>query len=240
MNTGLSAVIIAASLFSLAGCTSSGTTGSVATTSTDASSKIAKSQTGYTYNASGKSIRVTRSGEVYLFRGLADVFSRGIDEMADQMRGKGLYAVDSNHGSWKSYADDIVKRSSQKRGVSYPITIVGHSLGANVAIRMANYLGSKGIKVSYVAIFDPTISSKAGKNVRYIDNFYLEGNSDKLVRKANGFKGKINNINLKEEAIDHFNIEKQPKLQAKVLKRVISLTKRIKARNRILSNLSRN
>lgn len=41
---------------------------------------------------------------------------------------------------------------------SQPLHIVGHSLGANAACRMANRLGRRGIKIGAVIMLDPTMT----------------------------------------------------------------------------------
>ena len=44
--------------------------------------------------------KVTRTGEVYLMRGLANVFSRGIDTMAKDLRERGVDAANFSYTSW--------------------------------------------------------------------------------------------------------------------------------------------
>jgi pimeloyl-ACP methyl ester carboxylesterase len=166
-----------------------------------------------------------RSGEVYLMRGLMDIFSRGIDVMAVQMRRQGLYAVDASYSDWKKLADDVIARD-KKDEVSYPIVIIGHSLGANDATRMANYLGENGVKVAYVVAFDPTEPGYVGKNVGTVVNYYLPNDNNK-VYKASGFRGSIANVDMSDNPdITHTTIEKNAKLQAKVISSVLKITKR--------------
>jgi hypothetical protein len=42
---------------------------------------------------------------VYLFRGLADVFSTGMDTLADELNKRGVYATSHNHADWQMLAD---------------------------------------------------------------------------------------------------------------------------------------
>lgn len=167
----------------------------------------------------------TRTGEIYLMRGLMDVFSRGIDVMAVQMRREGLYAVNTSYTEWEAIGEDIVRRNKLKQ-VSYPIAIVGHSLGANDATKLANYLGKRGIKVSYVAAFDPTEPGYVGKNVKKVVNYYLPNENNKIYKRA-GFTGRIHNINMsKDPDITHTTIEKNPKLQSQVMGNVMRITRK--------------
>ena len=170
---------------------------------------------------------VTRSGEVYLMRGLLDVFSRGMDTMAARMRAKGFDAISYNHSNWQAYADDIVARARNKQ-VSYPIIIMGHSLGGNAAPQMANYLGSRGIKTSLVVTFDPTEHQVIGKNVGTVINYYLPNGRNKIDQ-GSGFSGNLQNVNVSNiPGIEHTNVEKNTGLQNKSIDRAIKLSKPIK------------
>lgn len=175
--------------------------------------------------------KITRTGEVYLLRGLANVFSRGMDTLGAKMVRAGLDARVYNHAAWKELAANIVARAKRKQ-VSYPIVIMGHSLGANASTMMAKHLGDRGIPVEYVVAFDPTITTFVGKNVKRVINFYLplEDNRN-MVRKAPGFKGVLKNINVRGvRGITHTTVEKDAKFHADVLKRTLAVTKRTRKR----------
>jgi hypothetical protein len=176
-------------------------------------------------NQVSQSSRYQYSGEVYLLRGLANVFSTGLDDMNAKFLRRGINSRVDNHSMWQAYADDIVKRAAAGQ-VSYPIIIMGHSLGGNASVQMARYLGDKGIKVSYVASFDPTITTYPGPNVLEVDNFYLpnkpDGQATNIVVEGPGFSGQVVNVDARPMAgVDHFNIEKQPQLQDRVMTKAI-------------------
>ena len=169
--------------------------------------------------------RATRTGEIYLMRGLMDVFSRGIDVMAAQMRREGLYAVNTSYTEWEAIGHDIVRREKQGK-VSHPIVIVGHSLGANDATKLARFLGDRGIKVGYVVTFDPTEPGYVGKNIGRVVNFYLPNENNKVYQRS-GFRGTLRNVDLSDrEDITHTTIEKDPRLQAAVISRIMTMTRR--------------
>jgi hypothetical protein len=42
---------------------------------------------------------------VYLFRGLADVFSTGMDTLADELNKRRIHATSHSHTDWKAIAD---------------------------------------------------------------------------------------------------------------------------------------
>lgn len=175
--------------------------------------------------------KITRTGEIYLLRGLANVFSRGMDTLGAKMVRAGLDARVYNHAAWKELAANIIARAKRKQ-VSYPIVIMGHSLGANASTMMAKHLGDRGIPVEYVVAFDPTVTTFVGKNVKRVVNFYLplEDNRN-MVRKAPGFKGVLKNINVRGvRGIKHTTVEKDTKFHADVLKRTLAVTKKTRKR----------
>lgn len=173
--------------------------------------------------------KITRSGEVYLLRGLANVFSRGMDTLGAKMVRSGLDARVYNHGAWRELADNILARAKKKQ-VSYPIVIMGHSLGANASTSMAKYLGDRGVKVQYVVQFDPTVTTFVGKNVNRVINFYLplEDNRN-VVKKAPGFRGVMKNINVRGvRGLKHTTVEKDAKFHSQVIQRTLSYTKKLR------------
>ncbi len=174
---------------------------------------------------------VTRTGEVILLRGLANIFSRGMDVIHQRLVAKGVDARVYNHASWEDLARDLVARAKRKQ-VSYPIIIMGHSLGANQAVVMASYLGARGVPVEFVVAFDPTVATVAGKNVRRVVNYYLP-NGENRVRRGSGFKGKLSNVNVTNMTdVTHMNVEKNATLQSRSIKTVMSLTKKRRSSKR--------
>jgi len=87
---------------------------------------------------------------------------------------------------------------------------MGHSLGADAAIYMAEKMKTLGAPVTLVVTFGPTMNLVAPSNVGQVVNYYT-GNI--LVSKGTGFKGSISNINLNSAAdINHLNVEKSNRL----------------------------
>jgi hypothetical protein len=171
--------------------------------------------------------KITRTGEIYLLRGLANVFSRGMDTMGAKMVRAGLDARVYNHSIWKSLADNIIARK-KKRQVSYPIIIMGHSLGGNASALMAKYLGDNNVKVKYVVTFDPTVTTYVGRNINRVVNFYLPNDANSnIVKKAIGFRGALKNINVRGvRGLTHTTIEKDSNFHNQVINRALSYTKK--------------
>ncbi len=149
----------------------------------------------------------SRTGEVYLLRGLMDIFSRGMDEMAAKLNRAGVYALSTSYSNWHEIADEIVARDARGQ-VSYPVIIMGHSLGGNDAPKMATYLGEHGVKISYVATFDPTEPGRLGKNIGKVVNYYLPNDNNRLYRGA-GFTGTLDNVNVTRMDVSHTHDRKE-------------------------------
>jgi hypothetical protein len=155
---------------------------------------------------------------VYLMRGLMNIFSLGMDQLAAAIAGHGINASVSNHAE----ADAVISRiaADYRAGDRGPIILIGHSLGADAVMLMAQSLDRVGIPVALVIPFDGTASYSAPKNVACVLN--LTQREFAYMRAGVGFHGKLSNVDLRGKAgIDHFTIDKSPQLQAQALKAVL-------------------
>jgi thioesterase domain-containing protein len=167
------------------------------------------------------SVAMSGAGEVFLLRGYADVFSRGLDQMAATLNHQGIDAEVTNHLSWRAVALEIIDR--QKRSGRKPVVLVGHSLGANAVIQIAELLKKEHITVQYMAIFAATGPDPVPSNVRRVDNFYFATKGwGEPVSGARDFSGSLNNRDYSRAGgIGHFNIDKQPQIQREVLAKIV-------------------
>lgn len=158
--------------------------------------------------------------EVYVLRGAFDVFSAGMNQMTKRMQARGVNAKAYSNGRWAGLADDIIRRNA-RGAVSYPIVIMGHSVGGQEASQMANKLNKAGVPVKLVVGFDPGFARP--QPFRYgstrVVNFYIpnqpRGNP---YRSVAGFSGSINNVDITRFTnADHVAIDKDPKIQARAL-----------------------
>ncbi|MBN8915733.1 MAG: hypothetical protein J0I31_09065 [Rhizobiales bacterium] len=161
---------------------------------------------------------------VYLLRGLANVFSLGMDDLAKKLNARGIPATVHEYGQWASLAD-AAAAESRATGNS-PIIIVGHSLGADAAVEMAERLTALGTPPKLVVTFDPVGVTQVGASSGYFINYYQSNNGyGKRLTAGPGFRGNIVNRNLNAiGGIDHFNIEKSPRLHDEVITQVRSIT----------------
>jgi fermentation-respiration switch protein FrsA (DUF1100 family) len=161
------------------------------------------------------------SGHIYLLRGLANIFSTGLDTLDEKLVQRGFAATVHNHIEYEALAADAVRLQKKGRG---PIIIIGHSLGADAAIFMAEKMKAAGAPVALVVTFGPTMTLTAPSNVSQVVNYYT-GNT--LVTRGPGFKGTISNVNLNAALdINHMNIEKIDRLQANVISKIQSIAGR--------------
>jgi hypothetical protein len=155
---------------------------------------------------------------VYLMRGLLNIFSLGMDQLATEIQGHGIEASVYNH----TLADSVVAQIVQKyRGGDHgPYILVGHSLGADAVMMMAQSLNAQGVPVALVVPFDGTGSYAASKNVACVLN--LTQRVYAYMRPGSGFRGKLQNVDVSSDpSIDHFTIDKSPRLQGMALTSIL-------------------
>jgi hypothetical protein len=155
---------------------------------------------------------------VYLMRGLLNIFSLGMDQLAAQIQHHGIDAGVYNH----SVADSVVSRIVQeyRAGDHGPYILIGHSLGADAVMTMAQQLDRQGVPVALVVPFDGTGSFAAPSNVACVLN--LTQRKYAYMVPGAGFHGKLSNVDVSgDTSIDHFTIDKSPRLQAVALRSVL-------------------
>lgn len=163
--------------------------------------------------------------EVYFIRGFMNVFSRGMDQMTAQLRGRGVNAKSLSNGQWGGVARDIIKRYRAGQ-VSLPIVIAGHSVGGQEAPKFADTLAKAGVPVSLVIGVDPGFAPPppfTAGSPRVV-NFWIAGSArGNPYRGAGGFGGSIQNINIRSFSnADHVGIDKDPKVQSRIVSLVMS------------------
>jgi alpha-beta hydrolase superfamily lysophospholipase len=169
---------------------------------------------------SSPSVAASRA-HVYLLRGLMNIFSLGMDTLSDELNRRGVYATVDGYSGWQSLANEAA--ANYKAGKEGPIIIIGHSLGADAAMEMANYLGARGVSVALVVPFDGTQSLSAGPGVARVLN--LTQRSYAYMRRGAGFSGTLVNVDVSSDPnIDHLNIDKSPRLHARVISEVLAIT----------------
>jgi hypothetical protein len=155
---------------------------------------------------------------VYLMRGLLNIFSLGMDQLAVQIERHGIDASVYNHTLYQAVDSEIVAK--YRAGDHGPYILVGHSLGADAVMTMAQELNGYGVPVALVVPVDGTGSSLASKNVACVVN--LTQRHYAYMRPGAGFHGMLNNVDFSgDPGIDHLTIDKSPRVQAEALRYVL-------------------
>jgi hypothetical protein len=159
------------------------------------------------------------NAHVYLLRGAFNIFSLGMDAMADRLRRPGVMATVDNYLSWPSLADEAA--AEYRSGRTRTIIIVGHSSGATAVTEMAARLGQLGVPVKLAIGLDPTSQMTASGHVDLYINYYIANGMGNAVRPGPDFSGAIDNVDMEQDpALNHFNIDKDRALQEQVLREI--------------------
>lgn len=176
---------------------------------------------------------------VYLLRGLAGVFSLGFEQLAEEMRLAGLDANAFDGPTYPDLADGLI---TEFAGETNPpgIVIVGHSYGADDAIRMSRLLNDAGIPVRMLYLLDATSPPLIPANVDRVIHLYhlwlpgylapdiFSGNPVEL-EPGNTHTDLVNTIVDEQDfgpavsCLNHFNIDASNLIQQKILDDVLSL-----------------
>src|SRR5579884_668851 len=95
--------------------------------------------------------------KVYLLRGFLNVFSLGMDDLAAKLQADGISATVMNHADFA--ASRIV--TTFNAGDHGPIVLIGHSLGADAIVDLANALARYNIPIALLVL------SMAPKRIRF-------------------------------------------------------------------------
>jgi pimeloyl-ACP methyl ester carboxylesterase len=171
--------------------------------------------------------------QVDLFRGLADIFSRGMDTLTHRLNQEGYSARVYSTNQWPSAAQRIADQYS--RGHKVIVVLVGHSLGGNAIFDAAYQLDQRNVPIELLVSFDATNPRPVPKNVLHVVNFFQQNGFGKQVTAAPDFKGQLSNVDLTAETgLSHTTIDKSPRLHAMVMRKITDvveqdLAKRVKA-----------
>ena len=181
-----------------------------------------------------RSISTQAQVQVDLFRGLADIFSRGMDTLTSTLNRQGYNARVYSTGGWQLVARRIASDSA--RGQKDIVVLIGHSLGANATFDIASELNKQNIPIELIVTFDATRPQPVPKNVLHLVNFYQENGFGKRVVPGQDFQGELTNHDLTAETgLSHTTIEKSPRLHAMVIQKIADAVKKDLA-NRLKSS----
>jgi hypothetical protein len=156
------------------------------------------------------------AAHVYLIRGVLNIFSLGMDQMAATLQAQGINATVHNHMLWASIADDAA--AEYKSGRVKTIILVGHSSGATCLPAVVARLSEQGVPVKLAIGLDSVFQTAVvGRVERYI-NFYVANGYGTRVGQTKGFQGKLENVDVETvPGVSHLTIDKNEAMQRKVI-----------------------
>jgi hypothetical protein len=166
--------------------------------------------------------KVKTDTRIFLFRGLLNVFSFGMDTLQERLSSMGFEAEVSGHNAWLPVASQIAE--DRKRGHTGAVVLIGHSLGADVLFSLTERLDKENITVRLVVFFDPTVSLEVPANVEHALNLYQLKAFGRKVLASKGYKGElINHYVGDDESIGHTSIDKSEKLHDLVIEKIMKV-----------------
>jgi hypothetical protein len=156
------------------------------------------------------------SAHVYLLRGVLNIFSMGLDDIAAKLEAQGIPVTVTNYLGWASLAEQAA--ADYKSGKVKTIILVGHSSGATVLPDMVARLDQLGAPVKLAIGLDSVFrTSLHGRVGRYI-NFYIANGNGEPVKPTSNLHGKLENVNVQNvPGVGHLTIEKNEIMQRKVI-----------------------
>jgi pimeloyl-ACP methyl ester carboxylesterase len=155
-------------------------------------------------------------GRVVLLRGLANVFSTGIDELEETLRRDGYDAAVHNHLDWAAQAEEAL-RLARAGTLPRPFAVIGHSLGADDGIRLAARFGQATGMMDVLVTFDPVLVREVPRGPALVRNYFQQSDiwGGGRLTAARGFTGVLENRPARGD--NHFTIDKDPVLHREVI-----------------------
>ena len=101
---------------------------------------------------------------VILLRGWRGLYSSGVNDLAAKLRARGVDAIVYRHDQWRDVAAAVPPGAD--------VTLVGFSYGADDAIRLADRLGKRGVRVPLLVTIDPVTPPPVPEAVGRCVNYY--------------------------------------------------------------------
>jgi len=170
-----------------------------------------------------------RKGQVYTMRGLGGIFSRGMNRLEDTLEND--YHIRTSSTIWYKVNDlsDFIITNHRDKTLQGPIILIGHSLGANEQIKVAEKLARANIPVDLLMTIDAVSPIRVPPNVKEVFNIYkpaLVPMFSGLTLKARDSKQThVVNFNvktLKGIYVNHFTIDKNKAIQKIMLDKVLA------------------
>jgi len=159
---------------------------------------------------------VANGAHVYLLRGILNVFSLGLDDIAAKLEAQGIPVTITNYLGWAAVADEAA--ADYRSGKVKTIILVGHSSGATVLPDMVERLSHLGAPVKLAIGLDSVFrTSLSGRVGRYV-NYYIGNGNGEPVAPTKQLHGTLENVNVQNvPGVGHITIEKNEIMQRRVI-----------------------
>lgn len=171
--------------------------------------------------------RSADSPNVYFFRGFLNIWSTGFDQMAEELRARGIKVRVLGHTSTGTARREILAGGTSRRPGTRPLVLVGHSLGGNAAMALAKSLTGENVSVNLVMTLDPTRSGPLSTNVRRYVNYNFSGSPLRAgVGVPASVTRRVTNINVRnhaataDEQFGHFSMTTNRKLMDEIIRHI--------------------
>src|SRR4029077_10584425 len=150
---------------------------------------------------------------VYLLRGVLNVFSLGLDDIAAKLEAQGIPVTITNYLGWSALAEEAA--ADYRSGKVRTIILVGHSSGATVLPDMVERLTRLGAPVKLAigldSVFQTTLTGKVG---RYI-NLYIGNGAGTRVARGKNLQVELSNVDVENTpgGFGHITIDKNEIIQ---------------------------
>lgn len=139
------------------------------------------------------------SNKIFIRGLVGNIYSLGMNKMSDNVNGNNFAFT-----SGLTIYNKIIEADPNRVRDYY---IAGHSLGANVAINLANKLSKNGYKVKYLVTLDPTITIVPNSKIQNVINYYTNDIRAKEIPNAK-------NIHL--NTLSHIQMDDDPEIQKQI------------------------
>jgi len=164
---------------------------------------------------------------VYLLRGVLNIFSLGLDTIGSRLQAQGIPVTVANFVSWSSLADEAA--AAYKAGRLKTIVLVGHSSGATALPDMIAKLNQLGVPVKLTIGLDSVFKTRLSTGAERYINIYIGDGPGEPVKPANGFRGKLDNVDVRGTGVGHISIDKNEAIQRRVIAEIDAAIMRSRA-----------
>lgn len=164
---------------------------------------------------------------VYLLRGVLNIFSLGLDTIGARLEAQGIPVTVANFVSWSSLADEAA--TAYRAGRLKTIVLVGHSSGATALPDMIAKLNRLGVPVKLAIGLDSVFKTKLSTGAERYINIYIGDGPGEPVKRADGFRGKLDNVDVRGTGVGHISIDKNEAIQRRVIAEIDAAIMRSRA-----------